>query len=71
MAQEAEEKRLAEEEAARIAAEEAAKTPEALAAKYGAMDLEERAFTILCVRVYVVICPILLVNSSLTYVSLL
>jgi len=51
LAQEAEEKRLAEEEAARNAAEEAAKTPEALAAKYGAMDLEERAFTILCVRV--------------------
>ena len=52
MAQEAEEKRLAEEEAARIAAEEAAaKTPEAISAKYGAMDLEERAFTILCVRV--------------------
>lgn len=50
-AREAEEKAAREAKAAeeaRIAAEEAAKTPEALAAKYGAMDLEERAFTILC-----------------------
>lgn len=38
-----------------MAAEEEAKRPEVLAAKYAAMDLEERAFTILCVS-YVFFC---------------
>ena len=42
-------------EEARLAAEEEAKRPEVLAAKYAAMDLEERAFTILCVS-YVFFC---------------